>query len=240
MAGGTFTALSGLRTRIEQLDRVATDLANINTSGYKSERVTSVTAERPDFSAALQTAVDVAAGPGQYDLRNGELVPTGRELDAALEGQGFFVVETPGGPRYTRNGQFDRRSDGTLVTSDGLPVLGDDGPITLGQGAISIQPDGAVRTGSTIVGKLKVVDVPDKNGLRREDHGRFRYVGSGAPADAAQVTVRGGALEQANVSAMERMAQLTEVKRSFEGLQRGLTILFNDLDLRAITELGRR
>jgi len=116
MAGGAYTALSGLRTRQEQLDRVAADLANVNTAGYKSERVTTIAAERADFSRALQSAVDVTPGPGRLDMRSGMITPTGRELDFALEGGGFFTVETPQGVRYTRNGQFDRRADGTLVT----------------------------------------------------------------------------------------------------------------------------
>ena len=240
MAGGAYTALSGLRTRIDQLDRVAADLANVNTAGYKSERVTTLAAERQDFSQALQSAVDVVAGPGRLDLRSGPLTPTGRDLDVALEGSGFFEVETPNGVRLTRNGQLDRRSDGTVVTSDGLPVLGESGPIVLGRGAITVQPDGTIRAGSVVAGRLKVVDVSDYDGLRREDHGRFRYVGAGQPAPVETTTIRGGSLEQSNVSVVERMVHMTEIGRSFEALQRGLNVLMNDVELRSITELGRR
>lgn len=239
MAGGAYTALTGMRARIDQLDRVAADLANVNTAGYKSERVTTLSAERPDFGAALQSAVDVVAGPGRLDMRGGVLATTGRELDVALEGPGFFVVQTPNGERLTRNGQFDRRVDGTLVTNDGLPVVGERGPITLGPGAITVDADGTVRAGNVPAGRLKVVDVSDYEGLRREEHGRFRYVGAGQPA-AVGTPVRTGVLEQSNVSVVERMVQLTEVGRSFEALQRGLTVLMNDVDLRAITEFGRR
>lgn len=99
MAGGAYTALSGLRSRIEQLDRLASDLANVGTAGYKAERLTTVAAERPDFGTVLQSAIDVAPGPGRVDLRSGPLVATGRDLDFAIEGRGFFVVDTPGGPR---------------------------------------------------------------------------------------------------------------------------------------------
>jgi flagellar basal body rod protein FlgG len=239
MAGGVYTALSGLRTRSEQLDRVAADLANVNTAGYKSERVTTLAAERPDFGRALQSAVDVVAGPGQLDMRRGSLTPTGRELDLALEGPGFFLIETPNGIRLTRNGQFDRRGDGTVITTDGMPVVGEAGPIKVGKGDITVQPDGTIRAGSVVAGKVKVVDVSDYDSLRREDHGRFRYVGTGEPA-AANTAIRGGSLEQSNVSVVERMVQMTEVGRSFEALQRGLRVLMNDVELRAITELGRR
>jgi flagellar basal-body rod protein FlgF len=240
MAGGVYTALTGMRARIDQLDRVAADLANVNTAGYKTERVTSVAAERPDFGVALQSAVDVVAGQGRLDMRSGTLSPTGRDFDFALEGRGFFVVETPNGERLTRNGQFDRRADGTLVTTDGLPVLGANGPIKVGTGAITVDADGTVRAGSVAAGKLRVVDVPDYDSLRREEHGRFRYVGPATPAAVPAPSVRAGMLEQSNVSVVERMVQLTEVGRSFEALQRGLTVLMNDVDLRAITEFGRR
>lgn len=239
MAGGAYIALTGMRTRIDQLDRVAADLANVNTAGYKSERVTTLAAERPDFGAALQSAVDVVAAQGRLDMRNGTLSATGRDFDFALEGKGFFVVQTEAGERYTRNGQFDRRADGTLVTSDGLPVLGTNGPIKVGPGELSVDADGTIRAGGVAAGKLRVADVPDYQNLRREEHGRFRYVGTGQPA-AAGVTVRSGLLEQSNVSVVERMVQLTEVGRSFEALQRGLNVLMNDVDLRAITEFGRR
>lgn len=240
MAGGAYIALTGMRTRIDQLDRVAADLANVNTAGYKSERVTTLAAERPNFGAALQSAVDVVAGQGRLDMRSGTLSPTGRDFDFALEGRGFFVVDTPGGERYTRNGQFDRRADGTLVTSDGLPVLGANGPVKVGPGAVSVDADGTIRAGGVVAGQLRVADVPDYENLRREEHGRFRYVGAGQPAPAAGATVRMGMLEQSNVSVVERMVQLTEVGRSFEALQRGLNVLMNDVDLRAITEFGRR
>lgn len=240
MAGGAYVALTGMRTRIDQLDRVAADLANVNTAGYKSERVTTLAAERPDFGAALQSAVDVVAGQGRLDLRNGTLSPTGRDFDFALEGRGFFVVQTPYGERYTRNGSFDRQADGTLATSDGLPVLGTNGPIKIGPGPVTVDADGTIRAGGVVAGKLRVVDVPDAENLRREDHGRFRYVGSGQPVAAAGCAVRSGLLEQSNVSVVERMVQLTEVGRSFEALQRGLNVLMNDIDQRAITEFGRR
>lgn len=240
MAGGAYTALSGLRTRMEQLDRVAADLANVNTAGYKAERVTTLAAERPDFSSALKSAIDVTAGPGRLDMRSGSITPTGRDLDFALEGDGFFEIQTPQGVRYTRNGQFDRKADGTLVTTDGLPVLGQNGPIRLASGQVSVDADGTVRTGASVAGKLRVVDFGDYTGLRREEHGRFNATGTARAQAAGGTSVRNASLEQSNASVVDRMVQLTEVKRAFEGLQRGVTVLMNDMDGRAITELGRR
>jgi flagellar basal-body rod protein FlgG len=241
MAGGTYSALSGLQTRLAQLDRIAADIANAGTAGYKTERVPTVEARRPDFGQVLQTAIDVAAAPGLIDFRDGQVQTTNRDLDVALDGRGFFEIDTPQGVRYTRSGQFSRQPDGTLVTADGNVVRGEGGsPIVLGPGAIAFEPDGTVRAGGVLAGKLKVVDFSDYVGLRREGN-HFRAQ-TGVTATAAPQTSRvlGGALEASNVQLPERMVQLTEVSRAFEALQRGITTLMNDVDGRAISELGRR
>lgn len=240
MAGGAYTALSGLRARVEQLDRLAGDIANVGTAGYKAERTTSVAADRPNFGAVLQSAIDVAPGPGRVDFKPGTIEPTGRDLDFALDGPGFFVLETPQGLRYTRNGQFARQSDGTLTALDGSPVLGEGGPIVLGKGALSIDSKGVIRAGGVAAGKPRVVDFPDYSALGRESGGRFRAPEGATPTTPAETTVRNASLEHSNVSLVDRIAQLTEVARGFEALQRGITILVNEVDGRAITELGRR
>jgi flagellar basal-body rod protein FlgG len=241
MAGGTYSALSGLQTRLAQLDRIAADIANAGTAGYKTERVPTVEARRPDFNQVLQTAIDVAAAPGLVDFRDGQVQTTNRDLDVALDGRGFFEIQTDQGLRYTRNGQFSRRPDGTLVTADGNVIQGDGGgPIVVGQGAIAFEPDGSVRAGGVLAGKLKIVDFGDYVGLRREG-GHFRAEAGTAPTAAPAVSrVLGGSLEASNVQLSERMVQLTEVSRAFEALQRGITTLMNDVDGRAISELGRR
>lgn len=239
MASGAYVALSGLRSRVDHLERLAVDIANVETAGYKSDRVTNAVATRAEFANVLQSAVDVAAAPGHIDFRPGVLLPTGHELDMALDGKGFFVIETPGGPRYTRGGQFTRDASGALRTKDGFAVLGENGPIKLGTGAVQVQTDGTVRADDTVVGRLRIVDFADYGVLRRESSTRFKS--DVAPQERPEGTmVRGGATEQSNVAMVERVAHLTEVARGFEGLQRGLTILMNDVYGRAITELGRR
>src|SRR3954452_16157129 len=114
MPGGSYSALSGMRARLDELDRLAADLANVNTSGYKVERAGTRAVERDEFAAQLESAVDVVEGKPKIDFRPGVIATTGRDLDVAIEGRGFFVVETAAGERYTRNGGFTRRSDGVL------------------------------------------------------------------------------------------------------------------------------
>lgn len=238
MAGGAYSALSGMLTRLDELDRLASDLANVGTAGYKTERASRVASERDAFRLALDSAVDVTDGERRVDFRAGSLATTGRDLDLAIDGQGFFVVSTPNGQRYTRNGAFARRSDGLLTTAEGEPVLGENGEIRLGAGKMSVDQDGTIRSGATVAGRLRVVEF-DEASIDRESGARFRAVPGATPRPAAG-TVIGGALEQANVGVVDRMVALTEIKRSFESLQRGATVLMNDIDGRAITELGRR
>ena len=240
MSGGAYIALSGLRARSEHLDRLAADIANGSTSGYKGQRGTTSVAERPVFDRALQSAIDVADGPDQYDFRSGTMAATGRDLDFAIEGRGFFVVQTDAGPRYTRNGQFDRSADGTLITEDGSPVLGEGGPIKLSAGAIGIGADGTIRTGTTVAGRLQLVDFPDYQQLTREGGARFRAKDPAAATPATSSLLRAGVIEKSNVSMIERIAEMTEVSRTFEALQKGVSVLMNDIDGKAITELGRR
>ena len=239
MPGGAYSALSGMQTRLDDLDRLASDLANVGTSGYKSERRASVAAERTAFKSAFDAAIDVAGGGTRLDLRPGTLATTGRDLDAAIEGQGFFAVSTPAGERYTRSGEFTRRGDGLLTLPDGSPVLGTNGEIRVGKGAVRIEADGSIVVGDVPSGRLRVVEFTSETDLVRESGARFRAI-PGATPKPSTAKVVGGSLEQANVSMVDRMAALTEATRSFEALQRGLSVLINDIDGRAISELGRR
>ncbi len=148
MAGGYYTALSGMRTRMDALDRLASDIANASTAGYKTERAGTTQADRPSFGATLQSAVDVANGearigsPARARWRRPAVRSTWR-----FEGRASSSVQTPQGERYTRNGHLVRRADGTLSTDEGDAVLGADGPIKIGTGDGRRRSDGTVRNG---------------------------------------------------------------------------------------------
>ena len=240
MPGGIYVALSGLRHQSERLDRIASDIANASTAGYKSQRSTSVAVARPSFSRAIQAAIDVTPGETKIYFRPGGVVRTGRDLDFALHGPGFFVIETPDGPQYTRNGHFEVLTDGTLATPDGLPVQGVEGPLVLPSGAVDVQADGTVLVNGVPSGRLLVEDFEDYSVLNRKELGRFAAPRGVTPTEVTDTTLRGQVLEGSNVSIAERMVEVTDVSRTFEGLQRGISVLMNDIDGRAITELGRR
>ena len=249
MPGGSYVALSGLHTRLEQLDRLASDIANAGTAGYKMTRTSNTEATRPQFDAVFQSAIDVTTGGRRLDTSGGSINPTGRDLDVAIEGQGFFVVETPAGTRYTRNGHFARNAAGLLTTDDGSVVQGT-GPVQLGpvkvgplklgltEGKVVVAEDGTVRVGAAVAGTLAVVTFADPGKLVRE--GAMLRSDGMAPQRVGPVAIHGSALEQSNVSVVERIAELTDVMRSFEALQKAVSLQMNDIDAKAIDVLGRR
>jgi flagellar basal-body rod protein FlgF len=238
MPGGSYVALSGLHTRLEQLDRLASDIANAGTAGYKMTRTSNTEAPRPQFDAVFQSAIDVTTGGRRLDTVAGSITPTGRDMDVAIEGQGFFVVETAAGTRYTRNGRFARSAEGLLTTDDGSVVQGTNGPLPIGTGKVVVAEDGTVRVGATVAGTLAVVTFADPGKLVRE--GAMLRSDGMAQKKVGPVVIHGGALEQSNVSVVERIAELTDVMRSFEALQKAISLQMNDIDAKAIDVLGRR
>jgi flagellar basal-body rod protein FlgF len=240
MPGGVYSALSGLRAQTERLDRLATDIANGTTSGYRGARTAATVAERDSFGATLDSAVDVYSSAPKSDFRPGEISPTGRTLDLAIEGDGFFTIETPTGLQYTRNGHFTRRPDGMVATSEGYPLLGEDGPMELPPGDLQIQKDGTFRVGQTTIGRPVVTTFADPSLLIRADGVRFRAPNGVVGTPNEEAGVHSGVLEQSNVNLQERISQLTEASRGFEALTRGISVLSNDIESRAIMELGRK
>jgi flagellar basal body rod protein FlgG len=239
MPGGYYIALSGMKTRLAALDRLASDIANASTAGYKTERTSTEQADRPSFTQSLQSAIDVATGGSRIDVRSGAVVPTGRPFDISIDGSGFLVVDTPNGPRYTRSGRLMRRADGVLATAEGDALQNTTGqPIKIGDGPVTIDEDGTVRSNDAIAGTLKVVTFDSTASLEKETSSRFKC--SDTPKPVAHPTLKSASLEQSNVSVVDSVAELTSVTRSFETLQRALSVLMNDVDGRAISELGRR
>jgi len=241
MPGASYVALSGMRARLDQLDRLASDIANVGTAGYKGERTSDVQAERSPFDSALQTAIDVTTGSRRLDVTTGSIEPTGRPLDLAIQGKGFFAVETPAGVRYTRNGHFSRGTDGTLITDDGASVLDamSGTPITVGKSGVGVDPDGTVHSDGSVAGKIQIVEFDDAGLLVRENSSNMRADGMTAKP-ATKSSVASGALEQSNVSVAERIAELTNLSRTFDALQKAVSLQMNDLDGKAIDQLGRR
>jgi flagellar basal-body rod protein FlgF len=173
-------------------------------------------------------------------FRQGPLRDTGNPLDLALEGPGFFAVETPGGVRYTRAGSFRLDAEGYLTDQTGYRVLGVDGPIQVGQAAtVAVGQDGSVFADGVLVGTLLVVDFADPNTeLRKEGANLFAPQEEAAPLAAEGTRVAQGTLEGSAVNVVESLVRLIELQRAYEASQRVVRSYDETLD-RTVNDLAR-
>ncbi len=174
----------------------------------------------------------------RVDLGQGAMEKTGNNLDLAIDGSGFFVVQTSQGPLYTRNGAFQVSSRGQLITSSGDPVMGDKGIISVVDGPVSISPDGTISSNGAIAGKLKLVDFPPGTPLKSA--GSTYY---SAPPRSERVAVdsklQQGMLESSNVNPVSSMVELITAQRSAEMAQRALTMFNSEMDKTATQDLPK-
>jgi len=234
---GLYAAARAMASEITRQDALAFNLANVDTVGFKRALVVSgVEGEAllARFQGA-QPAVPIgrlAMGPVQEvvtDFQQGPLQETGRDLDIALVGQGFLVVQTPSGLAYTRDGRLGLDAQRRLVTRDGHPVLGMGGPLVVPPGRLGIDAGGNVVVNGTPVGRLQVVQFPNPSGLVRAGGGLYLAAGQ-EPQQAQGVTVRQGFLEGANVEPVVEMAQMLAGLRAYEAGQKAILTMDESVD----------
>jgi flagellar basal-body rod protein FlgF len=217
MDTGLYRSAASLHTRQQQLDSIARNLANLSTVGYK--RGASATFELSDRGGERRSI----ATETEVDFSQGSLRRTGRNLDVALLGEGFFGAESPRGEVYTRDGSFRLSPEGVLLTGDGFPVAW----TTLNRQIdpaglpVTIDGDGTARQGFEEIGRLKVVNFEDPQRLTLGEHGYWN-----APADLPEATatavVNQGALEESNATGMEEMVSMINVQRQFDTVARAM------------------
>ena len=167
------------------------------------------------------------------------MTATGRDLDAAIEGAGFFVVEAPAGLRYTRNGHFQVNSQGRLVTSEGFGIMGRSGAITLPPGKVSIAQNGAIEVNGAAVDTLKIVDIADKTQLQKTGSSMFQAKTSAVDQEVRETQVRQGSLEQSNINPVQQMMLMINMMRQFEGLQKAINMVMNTLNEKSVNQVGK-
>jgi len=250
MDSGLYAAYTGLATRTQALDTAANNLANAGTNGFRAQRdyFRGVLVEglAPDSQAQSQVGQTVNAfgilGGNTLDMGQGLLATTGNPLDLAIQGNGFFAIQTANGVRYTRDGAFTRSSAGLLQTSQGEAVLDTkQKPITIPSGQIRISPDGSVSVsnpdGSALVGQVGIFDFANRYALTAEGVNRFS-AGDAKPV-AANGSIQQGAVEGANEDAVHGTMQLVLVQRQAEMMQKALSVFNNDFDKTAAEDLPR-
>ena len=237
----TATAASGLRARMESLDLLANNIANASTGGYKADREFYSLYVSPDAGANEFLSTMPVIEKNYTDHSQGALQHTGNPLDVALQGKGFFAVNGPGGPLYTRNGNFRVSAASQLTTADGYAVRDAAGAaLTVQQGRnLVIAGDGTVTQDGNVIGKLEVVDFTSSDGLAKQGANYFRVTDPAVkPAAPAGTSVEQGNLESSNTGTAESAVRLVNVMRQFEMLQKAVTI-GGDMSKKAIEDVAK-
>jgi flagellar basal-body rod protein FlgF len=232
MENALLVGLSRQTVLERQLDVLSNNIANVNTNGYKADRplfeeYLNSRAHEDNFKGADRRVSYVQDRGTFRDMTEGAATQTGNPLDVAVDGKGYFVVQTPNGERYTRNGSFEINATGQLVDSEGNQVLGTGGPITfqLTDHNVTVSPTGivTVRDGSGTTsaprGQLQIVGFDQPRALQKDGASTFKAPNGVNSNPAPQGTrVVQGALEKSNVRPIAEMARMIEITRSYSDI----------------------
>ncbi len=262
MHEGIYIAASGAFKQERKLDVIANNLANMGTTGFKRDGM-AFRELIPPFTETAQLSASLDPKPTAFqpdpkvsyvgvaemytDVAKGTLRQTGNSLDVALEGDGFFVVDTPQGQRYTRNGNFKLSEGGTLNTHEGFNVLGKNGkPIKIDTqqgGQIAINSSGGILVGtgflSTPQGNLQIVSFDDPTKLAKQGNGLYTIADPSVKKQSLEnVTVQQGFLETSNVNPIAEMTNMIVTMRGFEAYQKIIQAI-DEADEQSVTAIGR-
>ena len=237
MSDGMYAAVAGAIAEGRAMDVVANNLANVATAGFKGGRISFRDVLAQAGGVSNRTLHQVAVDRITTNLAPGLVRYTGSPLDVALQGPGFFVVETSRGERLTRAGTFGLSPTGQLITADGLRVLGTQGPLTVsGLSTARIDRNGVLWDGAVQVGRLRVTDAASPNDLTPEG-ARLWQVTNGAKLTELQANLVEGSVEQSNVNAVTSMTELVQLSRAYESFNRIIEIM-HAADQKTTTDLG--
>ncbi len=244
MNSGLYAACAGLMARTDSLDAIANNLANASTAGFRARQgsFSSVLAQsdrHPPGSVLNQATNNYGVlGATRMDPTQGSLTTTGNTMDFAVEGPGYFAVQTASGTQYTRNGAFRISPTGQLITQNGEAVLGQGGAIQLAPGPLSISPDGTISSNGAVSGRLRIVEF--KPGTDLQSAGNNLYTAPAASAQTATAsTVRQGMLENSNVNPVTSVVALIDAQRSAETMRHALSMFDTELNKTAAQDLPR-
>jgi len=244
MSNSMYVAASGSIIQEKRMEIIANNLANVNAVGFKRDRCAFQVPNPEDEARAAETTVQtglLAKQPFETytDYNQGPLHATGNPLDLALSGDGFFVVKTPDGEKYTRSGNFVLDAEKNLVTQDGHQVVGQGGPIVVDGAQVTIDETGAVIINGKRAGALKIVDFPKPYALQKDGGGLFKKADDQPePIAAADVTVNQGFVEGSNINPILEMTEMIETVRGYESYQRIIQFL-GEINAKAANEVGR-
>ena len=210
MISGIYNLMDGSLTQDLRFETVANNIANSNTNGFKKDILSFN--ETLDMQSVSKT--DFSQGPVRY---------TGNELDIALGAKGFLKIQTANGTRYTRDGALSINAEGFLVTANGDEVLGENGPISVEGGTISIGQDGQVSVDNEPADKLLVVNFDKPDLLRKEGASYYSYQGNNKEISTkTDAVIKQRYLEGSNVNPTQEMIEMIQTFRAFESVEKAI------------------
>jgi flagellar basal-body rod protein FlgF len=236
-----YVSLSRQMTLRREMDVIANNIANADTTGFKVEslmvRTEAQAPARMSDGSKVQFVLDDGVA---RDFTQGSLRQTGGDFDLAIEGKGFFQVTTEAGDRFTRDGRFTLSSEGKLTTQAGDPIMGDGGEIVLdlNRGPVAIAADGTISQAGERVGKVQVFMFEDRSVLAKDQNNLLKNTSNQAPVADTASRVRQGMLEGSNVNPILQITRMIEVSRAYESVVRTMENTA-DLSRRAVERLGR-
>jgi flagellar basal-body rod protein FlgF len=247
---GLYQAAGSMLVNQVHLEQVCNNLANLNTPGYKRNEVVYRSfpeillyrTERAGKKATLSGPIGISSENIAVDEtvimhQPGGLFPTGRELDFALQGEGFFIIQTPGGIRYTRDGHFHLNAEGVLVNGQGFPVRGEHGLITLNTVQPYLDREGNFFVDGERIERLQIHSFAPGDYFWQEGYNLFRAGEDAAPEPVETPLVFQGYLEESNSELTRQMVDLVKVRRSYEAAQK-VSQTYDRLLSRSANELG--
>lgn len=221
-----YISLSRQTALWRQLEVVANNMANMNTTAFKgddtlfSEYLVKTVNPDKTFGNKLSFTQDFGL---VTDLSEGPIAPTGNPLDVAIHGDGFFVIDTPEGENYSRNGQFKLNNDGMLVNADNLAVLSTNNEpffFAPNEQSIEISRDGTVSTENGVIGNLKIVAFEDGQKLTKTYGSLYQSTNDNPPKEVEFVNVEQGMIEQSNVQPIKEITKMIALHRSYNNVQK--------------------
>jgi flagellar basal-body rod protein FlgF len=244
MDSGYYAAMTGLVARTQALDTAASNLANAQTPGYRAEReyFRSVLLGPDATNSQLGRTVNNYGllGGDRLSMAQGALQSTGNPLDLAIQGEGFFQIQTSNGLCYTRDGSFHRAQTGQLVTSAGEPVLSASGKsITIPPGEVAVGADGVVSVAGGTAASVGILTFPSGTELTPEGTNRYVAPVGVTPVAAKSFTIHQGTVESANQDIVQGSMDLIVMQRQAEMMQKALTIFHTEFNKIATEDIPR-
>ncbi len=217
MLKGISLAARSMKNQTLRQDVLSNNLANVNTEGFKKD--ISLFTRRANGNNRSESGVRVATS-----FKQGPLTRTDRQMDVAMQGEGFFVIETGEGERYTRRGVFVRDSEGYMVTPEGNQVVSTGGDLQLPPGKVTISGEGTVEVNDQPVGRIKVVRFDDSSALQKIGSSMFRAEAGNSPTemDTAEINMVQGFVEESNVNVIQEMTEMIRALKAYEISQKAI------------------